>query len=153
MFGFSIAINIYFNTNIVKFRQVSELLSQNINFWIEWWPYWEMAAILKCCVARVIFLIRAPRGMFMHILVLVSQFERLFQLSAPLLGCPRRLVPVIVRPITLYVTLFSCILGAPSSSGTRCCQAHHSVRDVVLMYSWGALVLWYPVLSGPSLCT
>ena len=53
-------------------------------FWIEWWPYWKIAAILKFCVARVIFLILARSGIHMHILVLVSKFERLFQLSAPL---------------------------------------------------------------------
>ena len=56
IFGFSIAINIYFNTNIFQFRQVSQLLWQNMQlFCLEWWPYWKMAAILKFCVERVIF--------------------------------------------------------------------------------------------------
>ena len=44
-----------------------------------------MAAILKFCVARVIFLNKYPRGIFMQMLVLVSQFKRFFQLSAPLM--------------------------------------------------------------------
>ena len=29
--------------------------------WLEWWPYWKMAAILKFCVARVIFLNKGPK--------------------------------------------------------------------------------------------
>ena len=45
-----------------------------------------MAAILKFYMERVIFLIRAPRGILVQMLVLVSPFERLFQLSEIWLG-------------------------------------------------------------------
>ena len=45
-----------------------------------------MAAILNFQVTTLIFPISDPRCIFMPILVLVSQFERLFHLFAPLGG-------------------------------------------------------------------
>ena len=55
-----------------------------------WRPSWKMAALLKFCLTRVIFLQGDPYRVFVPNLFLVSQFERFLHLSAPL-RAPRHL--------------------------------------------------------------